>query len=187
MRNSPLKQFILFSIGSALNVALFCLSKYLGFSLWLDFTGSLYITAVCGPVLGAFSLLLHVTLITILIDGVCALWLIIPMTFACAVLYISKRFSLLKKPLSYVCGMFLTTLAAFLGYFIVFIINYMPPARYSAYADALSALIQSHGRFLGCVLSSAAIAFAELVPCLLLFTAAYFLTPRPKSSLSFKK
>lgn len=187
MRNSPVKQLILFLIGSVLNVALFCLSKYLGFPLWLDFTGSLYITAVCGPFLGGFSLLLHSAVLAALIDGVCALWLIIPAVFACAVIYLSKRFELFKTPLGYVCSMFLTALSAAAGYFTIFIINFNPPARYDVYSDALSSVMRSHGVFLGTVISSIAIAFAEFIPCLALFSAAYFLTPRPKSSLSFKK
>lgn len=187
MRSSPVKQLISFLIGSVLNVALFCLSKYLGFPLWLDFTGSLYITAVCGPFLGGFSLLLHSAVLAALIDGTCALWLIIPAVFACAVIYLSKRFELLEIPLGYVCSVFSTALAAGVGYFMIFIINFKPPARYDVYSDILSLLIRSHGVFLDTVILSIAIAFAEFIPCLALFSAAYFLTPRQKSSLSFKK
>ena len=187
MRNSPTKQLVLFVTGSVINVALFCLSKYLGFPLWLDFAGSFYITAVCGPFLGILSLILHITAVTVLIDGVCALWLAIPMAMACAVIYTANRFNMLGKPLSHLCTMFVTSIAAALGYFIVFIINYLPPARYLAYESAFSAMIHSNGKFFGTVILSLAIAFSEMIPCLAVFTAAYMLTPRPKSSLSFKK
>lgn len=187
MRNSPVKQFALFTVGSILNVALFCLSKYLGFPLWLDFTGSFFIIAVCGPYWGALSLALHVTLLVSLIDGICALWLVIPAAFVSAVIYAAMRLGLFKTPLGYAASMFAAMLSGALGYFIIFVIDYQLPFRYSEYFDAMSVVMQSYGGFLGAVFASLALAFAELIPCLILFTAAYFITPRPKSSLSFKK
>ena len=93
MRRSSSKQHILFLIGCAANIVLFCLSKYLHFPLWLDFTGSFYITAVCGPLPGVISFLLHITLLAVLIDGAGALWLALPMLFAGAVVYAAKHFS----------------------------------------------------------------------------------------------
>lgn len=186
MRRSSSKQLILFLIGCAANIVLFCLSKYLHFPLWLDFTGSFYITAVCGPLPGVISFLLHITLLAVLIDGAGALWLALPMLFAGAVVYAAKHFSLLGKPLYHVCTVFLSSLAASVGYFIIFISNRLP-ARYESYRSVINAVIESHGRFLGALLPGLAIAFAEMIPCLALFTAMYLLTPRPKSSLSFKK
>ncbi len=106
MRRSSSKQLILFLIGCAANIVLFCLSKYLHFPLWLDFTGSFYITAVCGPLPGVISFLLHITLLAVLIDGAGALWLALPMLFAGAVVYAAKHFSLLGKPLYHVCTVF---------------------------------------------------------------------------------
>lgn len=187
MRNSPLKRLVMFSVGSALNVALFCLSKYLGFPLWLDYTGSFYITAVCGPVAGALSVILHTLLIVFLIDGVCALWLVIPAVFVSTVICATNQSGFLKTPFSYITSMFGSMLAGALGYFIIFASNYRLPSRYEEYLDAMSGVMQSYGGFLGTVYASLALAFTELIVCLLLFSAAYFLTPRPKSSLSFKK
>jgi hypothetical protein len=186
VRRSASKKFILFIIGCAVNIILFSLSKYLKFPLWLDFTGSFYITAVCGPLPGAVSFIIHITLLAVLIDGVGALWLALPMLFAAAVIYTAKHFFLLGKPLYHVCTVFLSSLAASVGYFVIFIANQLP-ARYESYRGALNAVAESHGRLLGALLPAIAISFAEMIPCLSLFTAMYFLTPRPKSSLSFKK
>ena len=70
--------------------------------------GSFYITAVCGPLPGAVSFIIHITLLAVLIDGVGALWLALPMLFAAAVIYTAKHFSLLEKPLYHVCTVFLS-------------------------------------------------------------------------------
>ena len=81
MRRSSSKQLILFLIGCAANIVLFCLSKYLHFPLWLDFTGSFLYYGGMRPLPGVISFLLHITLLAVLIDGAGALWLALPMLF----------------------------------------------------------------------------------------------------------
>ncbi len=186
-QSKALKRWAYFAIGSAINVALFCLSKYLGFPLWLDYTGSFYITIFGGPAAGGVSILLHTVLLTVLIDGQSAMWLLVPAVFAAAVVYSASKMKLLGSPIGHIVTIFAAAFAAFLGDFIIFIINVSPPKRYSMYTGAFTALYSTHGRILGTVIMALAIAFAEIISSLAIFSAAYFLTPRPKSSLSFKK
>jgi len=187
MRNTPTKQLILFLVGSAINVALFCLSKYFGFPLWLDFAGSFYITVLCGPAYGLLSVVLHTATLAALIEGMSALWLLIPMLLAGGVIYTAGRLKLFSDPLGCVCSLFLATVGGFLGNLVIFLIRIPPTERYALYTGAFNAFIHSHGTFVGTVLGSAAISFAELIPCFLIFAGAYYLTPQQKSSLSFKK
>lgn len=187
MRNSPLKQFVIFTVGSALNAALFFLTKYTGFPLWLDFTGSMYITVAAGPVFGCASLLLHTLLLTLLIDGSNALWLLIPGVLCCSVLYALKQLGMFAKAPGYIGAMLITAASGTVGNFLIFAINKYPPSRYASALAALSDMKSAYGGFIGTVMLSAALAFAELVPSLILFSAAYFATPRQKRILSFKK
>lgn len=186
MRMSRSRVIAAFLIGSAVNAVLFCLSKYLGFPLWLDYSGSLYIAALCGPLPALLSALIHTVMLTALIDGAPALWMMLPMFLCCLVLFYARLSDALATGIGKLGVLLAVTAAGFFGSFLPVVIH-GAPGRYSAYADAFAALSQVCGRFFAAVFFSGAAAFCIFLPSALIALGMYVITPKPSMGLTFKK
>ena len=186
MRMSRSRVIAAFFIGSAVNVVLFCLSKYLGFPLWLDYSGSLYVAALCGPMPALLSAAIHTVMLTALIDGAPALWMMLPLFLCCLVLFYARMSDALATGIGKTGVVFALSAAGFLGTFLPVIIH-GAPGRFSGYAEAFSALSAVCGRFFAAIFFSGAAAFCFYMPSALIALGLYTITPKPKGGLSFKK
>lgn len=178
-RNSVLKQFIIFIIGSAVNLGMFCLSKYAGFPVWADYAGSVYITAIAGPVAGGISVVLHTLLLVLLIDGSYALWLALPALCICTLIYIFRikeiRLSF-KNMCAFGC---MASLLTFVSLYLSFI-----PTDVAGRRAVLAAIITD--RFT-CMLAAAGVALLESCLTVAVFFIVYLLTPKNDDKLIFKR
>lgn len=186
MRMSRSRIFVAFLVGSAVNALLFCLSKYLGFPLWLDYSGSLYIAALCGPVPGLLSALLHTLVLTLLIDGPCAMWMMLPLFFCCLVLFYARLADAFSNAAGKTGVLLCVTAAGFAGLFLPVIIS-GTPGRFEAYVGVFNALREVCGRFFSAIFISGAGAFCMFLPSALIALGLYVITPKPSAGLSFKK
>lgn len=186
MRNTPLKTVIYFIIGTFINLAMFSLSKYAGFPLWLDFTGSLYINSKCGVGFGIASVTAHTLFLAVLIDGPAAMWLFLPYTLACIVITFCLNESQRGKALDPFKVASLTVLSAFIMNFFAFIIS-SPIGRYTVYTTAFKSLSALMGRFFASFVLSGGITVAEVIPTLILLAAAFLFSPKNRGGLTFHK
>ncbi len=178
-RNSILKQIILFIIGSLINLGMFCLSKYAGLPVWADFAGSVYITALAGPVWGAISVIVHTLLVVILIDGAYALWLGLPALLVCALVYFFRVREISFTPLNACAFGCISAFISFVCLYISFI-----PTDVAGRRLALAHVITD--RFT-CLFTAAGIAFLESCLTALVFFIAFLLTPKKDDKLIFKR
>lgn len=185
-RNTPAKQLAYFTAGSLINLVLFCLSKYTAFPLWLDYTGSLYITAKAGATLGIPSVILHTLMLTFFIDGTTALWSLLPIGAVCLLIFLLDNANIMTKEHNKPYAIMSMVFAAFGGHLISFLCMPSLPTRYLSYKPAFDALWNSHGRFMAAVLLAAAIAFIEIMLSILLLILAEFVTPKSGDGLSFR-
>lgn len=187
MRNSPLKQTVLFVVGCVVNLIFFSLSKYLSFPLWLDYTGSFYITVMCGPILGFISVLVHTLLLVILVDGAAALWLFLPAAAICAVLTMQMKAAEMRSEFSNWKIATLTTTAAWVMNFLSFICSPNLPGRYFIYNEAFKAICNSNGKFISSLILSAGITLPETLISLALLLGMIIISPKSHNGLSFRK
>jgi len=178
-RNSILKQIVIFIIGSIINVGMFCLSKYAGFPVWADFAGSVYITALAGPVAGALSVILHTLITVILIDGVYALWLGLPALLVCAVIYF---FRIREIPFSFLNVCAFGCISALIN-FVCLYISFIPTDVAGRRAVLATVIVD---RFT-CIFTAAGIALLEACLTALVFFIAFLLTPKNDEKLIFKR
>lgn len=185
-RNSPKKQTLLFIIGSAINLALFCLSKYTAFPLWLDYTGTLYITALCGPMFGFLSFIIHTALLVTLIDGWTAIIAAIPILFVCFIGYLFGKEDD-KSLQGGLAAAFLALVSAFVSSTAVFYCVSSLPHRYSSYTALFETVINDSGKFFGAVTIASVTTLTEVLLMLVLFAIAWLITPKSNETLIFKK
>lgn len=185
-RNSSKKQALLFIIGSAINLTLFCLSKYTVFPFWLDYTGSIYITALCGLPLGLLSLIIHTALLTALIDGWSALITVIPILLVCIIGHLFGK----QPDKSLHAGLaaaFIALVSAFISHTAVLLCVSSLPKRYGSYTPLFELVANSSGKLSGAVTTASVITFTDILLTLLLFTLAWLITPKSNENIIFKK
>lgn len=184
-RQSLGKQILIFLIGTVLNLLLFSLSKYAGFPFWTDYTGSFLITALSGSILGVISILLHTLILTILIDGLSALWLLIPMLCVAAVISVFVKSGSFDTAKGYFLCVFSSSAASGLITAIVMMFAGVT-GRYTVYAPVYTALHESIGKIAGSVILASGIAAVELLISFAVMTLVMILIPRQRDGLSFK-
>ncbi len=185
-QNNVKKQILIFTIGSLLNLLLFCLTKYTAFPFWLDYTGTLYITALCGIVMGSVSFLIHTVLLWVLIDGAVSLLPAIPIILVMATIYLfikDDSKSVIKNFAMALCSITI----AFISNVLIFLCCKTPIGRYEVYSDIFKSLTSDFGKFYAAFCTSAAITFSELLLCFMILAVASVLTPRRSDNLTFKK
>ncbi len=178
-RNSLLKQTLFFVLGSFINLALFCLSKYAGFPVWCDYAGSLYITATCGIIMGFASTVLHTVIMIVLIDGAYALWFAIPALTLCGAVYLCKRRVGLLSPSG-------VGYCAFISAIVSFFSIWLSLGTIGAFGRRLSVAPILSDNFILC-LAAAGTAFLETALTAIIFYIAYMLTPKSDEKLKFKR
>lgn len=186
VRNNPKKQFILFLIGCAINVLLFILAKYTRMPLWLDYTGSIYITVMCGPVYAFASVFLHTALLALLIDGPTALLVAVPMLLVCVIFFVFDKNGLTSH-LDGVAAAFISIIAAFISMSLITLICGALPARYAPLSYLYEAVASESGRLFAAITVASVVAFTEVLVSILLFALIWLITPRAKDNMIFKK
>ena len=179
------QRILLFIIGTAVNLVLFCLSKYAGCPLWADFTGAFLIAAGCGPVMGVISVLLHTGLLTILIDGTAALLLAPAILAAVTLIGLSAMKGSFETPSGLIICAFASTSIASVLNFLCFLIFGMT-GRYAIYTTAYTALHESVGKLIGSLLLSVGITGAEFIFSFIILLILIMLVPKKRDGLSFK-
>ena len=102
----------IFIIGSILNIVLFVLARYASFPIWLDFSGSIFISFTLGPVAGAASVLLHTILTVFLYSGWYALWLLPAMLCLCLLTAYFSRQRFMENPFISLSSVFITIICS---------------------------------------------------------------------------
>ena len=184
-RQSLGKQILIFLIGTVINLILFSLSKYAGFPFWTDYTGSFIITALAGPVLGTVSVIIHTLILTILIDGIAALWLLIPMLCVATVISLFVKSGSFDTAKGYFLCVFLSSTVAGTVTAITMIFAGVT-GRYAVYAPVYTALHESIGKVAGSIILASGIAAVELLISFAVMTLVMTLMPRQRDGLSFK-
>lgn len=185
MHLSKKKQALIFIIGSAINLLLFCLTKYTAFPLWMDYSGTLYITAFCGPFTGAVSLVVHTLLLCLLIDKAAAILPALAIMAIMAVIWFFGQDDTksIRKSLS--VG-YISVLAATFVNTIVFVCCKAPLGRYAFYGDIFKAATQSGGKFFASLLLASGL-ITEVILSLAIVGIAWLLTPKRGDNLIFRK
>ena len=186
IRNNPKKQILLFFIGCAINVLLFILAKYTPMPLWLDYTGSLYITIMCGPLYAFLSLVLHTTFLAILIDGWTAVLIAIPWLIVCIIFYLFDKNGLCSHS-DGIAATFLAIISSFISYSAIFLISPILPHRYENIAEIANTVAEGFGKFYASITLASVLTFTEILLSVLLFAFIWFITPRAKDNMIFKK
>ena len=185
-RNSAKKQILLFIVGCLINLGMFCISKYAAFPLWLDYTGSLYISVLCGLPLGLLSIVLHTVILIVLIDGWTALLSVIPVLFLCIIGHLFGK-APDKSVQGGLAGAFIATVGSFIAGALAILCYGNLPHRYESYGEFFNVVLQSSGRFFAAVTMSSIITLTEILCTIALFGIAYTLTPKTNDNLIFKK
>lgn len=186
IRNNPKKQILLFFIGCAINVLLFILTKYTPMPLWLDYTGSLYVTVMCGPLYAFLSLALHTLLLTVLIDGWTAVLVALPWLIVCIIFYLYDKRRLTSHA-DGIAASFLAVISTFISYSAVFLILPILPHRYENLAEIANTVADGFGKFYASITLASVLTFTEVLLSILLFALVWFITPKAKDNMIFKK
>ena len=169
-----------------MNLLLFCLTKYTGFPFWLDYTGTLYITALCGIAMGCASLIIHTILLWILIDGAVSLLPALPVLLVIVIIHL-----FIKEDSKSIIKSFAMALCSISGAFICNVLILLccksPVGRYGIYSNIFSSLVSDFGKFNASFYTGAAITFSEMLLCFLILSAVSLLTPRRSDNLIFRK
>lgn len=180
------QQIICFITGCVINIALFSLSKYAGFPLWTDFTGSLLITAVCGSILGILSVIIHTAILILIIDGVNALLLLPAILAVITVMAVFISKDSFNSPKGYFLCCFCSFGSAFVLNSVINLIFGMT-GRYAVYGTAYTALHESVGKLFGSVIISAGVTFTELILSFAILALLLLIIPQKRDGLSFNK
>lgn len=188
MRFSIKKQILLFIVGSILNAVLFCLTRYTGLyenmPFWVDYTGSVYISILCGPLIGGISLILHTVAISILL-GKYAFLSAIPIVLIIVVIYIFLQ----NDSRNFQGGMAAAFLSSIIAYIsnIVIMLSFGPVGKYQFYSESYTLLSSQSGKFAASLMTCAIFTFIEVIVCFAILVVVILLTPKREGNVIFKK
>ena len=177
------RTILIFLIGSVLNIVLFVLARYAHFPLWLDFSGSIFISFTLGAVLGVVSVLLHILLTALLYSGFNALWLLPAMLCLCLLtaFFASHRF--MENPFISLSAVFITIISTL---FIAYIMTFILESKIISHAY-LAQLKSTFGEGIAFLYFVCGTKLPDLVLSWALTGICVLLTPKQKSVIGFKR
>ena len=177
---------VIFAAGSLINIALFLLARYTPFPLWLDFSGSIYISYALGPISGGASVLLHLILCSFLLSPA-AFWLLPAMLSLCLLTAFFSRRRFMDNFLISLSAVFITIICAVLVTFLISFVFKSPIPGYTAFSTYMSSLITAYGNVTAHLYFACATKFPELALSWAAAGLCILITPRQKSKIGFKR
>ena len=156
------------------------------FPIWADYTGTMMISLICGPVLGIASLALHTLIIFIFVFRWAALLPMIPMLVTVLLIYYFNKDSnkSIYKSLSVaLCS----TSAAFIINTVIFLCCPVPLGKHAYYAGMFTALTEAGNKFWASVITSGAVSFLDILLSFLILSVLLLILPKRDDNLIFKK
>jgi membrane protein len=173
----------IFIIGSILNIVLFVLARYASFPIWLDFSGSIFISFTLGPIAGAASVLLHAILTVFLYSGWSALWLLPTMLCLCLLTAYFSRHRFMENPFISLSAVFITIICSLvIAYLMIFPLSAKIPAH-----EFLTELKNMFGTGMANLYYVCATKFPDLILSWAIAGICILLTPKQKTLIGFKR